>query len=166
MIPAYNKKRCAAFPFETGIHFRRKSDFFPEEDTTKSYSRFEPEPTRLQAEDHSHQTGWATFNPKLLKQGKSKPWKEILSEFSDKKYTKLDATALVNYFKPLMQWLQRKNKKEYKGWNSTDPMFCPGAIDSDIMLPMEDIIAASPNISTISRTFNYRKIRRITRTAL
>ncbi|GFW05343.1 hypothetical protein TNCV_3358621 [Trichonephila clavipes] len=30
-----NKKRCAAFPFETGIRFRRKTDFFPEEDTTK-----------------------------------------------------------------------------------------------------------------------------------
>ncbi|GFW82255.1 poly polymerase [Trichonephila clavipes] len=50
MIPAYNKKRCAAFPFETGIHFRRKTDFLPEEDTTKSYSGFEPEPTGLQAE--------------------------------------------------------------------------------------------------------------------
>ncbi|GFX40273.1 uncharacterized protein TNCV_4319061 [Trichonephila clavipes] len=24
MIPAYNKKRCATFPFETGIHFRRE----------------------------------------------------------------------------------------------------------------------------------------------
>ncbi|GFW79378.1 hypothetical protein TNCV_2477851 [Trichonephila clavipes] len=46
MIPAYNKKRCAAFPFETGIHFRRKTDFFPEEDTTMSYSGgFEPKPT-------------------------------------------------------------------------------------------------------------------------
>ncbi|GFY21878.1 poly polymerase [Trichonephila clavipes] len=60
MIPAYNKKRCAAVPFETGIHFRRKTDFFPEEDTTKSYSGFEPEPTRLQAEGHSHHTGWTT----------------------------------------------------------------------------------------------------------
>ncbi|GFW09141.1 poly polymerase [Trichonephila clavipes] len=60
MIPAYNKKRCAAFPIETGIHFRRKTDFFPEEDTTKSYLGFEPEPTRLQAEIHSHHTGWAT----------------------------------------------------------------------------------------------------------
>ncbi|GFR29024.1 hypothetical protein TNCT_428391 [Trichonephila clavata] len=93
-----------------------------------------------------------------MKQGKSKPWKEILSEFSDKKYTKLDATALVNYFKPLMKWLQRKNKKEYKGWNSTNPMSCPEANDSDIdtVLPIEDLVAASPNISTtISRTFNY-----------
>ncbi|GFU71934.1 poly polymerase [Trichonephila clavipes] len=60
MIPAYNKKRCAAFPFETGIHCRRKTDFFPEEDTTKSYSGFEPEPNRLQAEGHNHHTGWAT----------------------------------------------------------------------------------------------------------
>ncbi|GFT86233.1 hypothetical protein TNCV_3257901 [Trichonephila clavipes] len=50
MIPAYNKKNCAAFRFETGIHFRRKTDFFPLEDTAKSYSGFDPEPTRLQAE--------------------------------------------------------------------------------------------------------------------
>ncbi|GFW20974.1 hypothetical protein TNCV_1714811 [Trichonephila clavipes] len=57
MIPAYNKKRCAAFPFETGIHYRRKTDCFPEEDTTMTYSGFEP--TRLQAEGHSHHTGWA-----------------------------------------------------------------------------------------------------------
>ncbi|GFW18764.1 hypothetical protein TNCV_1370181 [Trichonephila clavipes] len=51
MIPAYNKKRCVAVPFETGIHFRRKTDFFPEEDTTKSYTGFEP--IRLQAEGES-----------------------------------------------------------------------------------------------------------------
>ncbi|GFY27929.1 transposable element Tcb1 transposase [Trichonephila clavipes] len=59
MIPTYNKRR-AAFPYETGIHYRRKADFLPEEDTTMSYSRFEPEPTRLQAEGHSHHTGWVT----------------------------------------------------------------------------------------------------------
>ncbi|GFX67215.1 HTH_48 domain-containing protein [Trichonephila clavipes] len=41
--------RC--FPFETGIRYRRKIDFFPE-DTTISYSVFEPKPTRLQAEVH------------------------------------------------------------------------------------------------------------------
>ncbi|GFU01126.1 uncharacterized protein TNCV_2834931 [Trichonephila clavipes] len=44
--------RC--FPFETGIHYRRKIDFFPEKDTNMSYSGFEPKPTRLQAEGHSH----------------------------------------------------------------------------------------------------------------
>ncbi|GFW32381.1 hypothetical protein TNCV_675401 [Trichonephila clavipes] len=51
------RRGCAASPFETGFHFRRKTDFFPEEDTTKSYPGFEPEPTRLQAEGHSHLTG-------------------------------------------------------------------------------------------------------------
>ncbi|GFW49803.1 hypothetical protein TNCV_3866691 [Trichonephila clavipes] len=60
MIPAYNKKRCSAVPFVTGINFRRKTDFCSEEDATKSYSRIEPEPTRLQAEGRSHHTGWAT----------------------------------------------------------------------------------------------------------
>ncbi|GFW48978.1 uncharacterized protein TNCV_3901761 [Trichonephila clavipes] len=74
MIPAYNKKRCAAVPFEMGIHFRRKTDFFPEKDTTKSYSGFEPEPeaygaTRgLLATDHvilNHgQLTWTT--PELV----------------------------------------------------------------------------------------------------
>ncbi|GFX18156.1 hypothetical protein TNCV_1578351 [Trichonephila clavipes] len=54
MIPAYNKKRRAAVPFETEI----ETDFFLEEDTTKSYSGFEP--TWMQAEGHSHHTGWAT----------------------------------------------------------------------------------------------------------
>ncbi|GFX47110.1 hypothetical protein TNCV_2746871 [Trichonephila clavipes] len=58
MVPAYKKKMCAAVAFEMGIHFRRKTDFFPEEDTTKSYSGFES--IRLQAEGRSHHTGWAT----------------------------------------------------------------------------------------------------------
>ncbi|GFW71464.1 hypothetical protein TNCV_3459901 [Trichonephila clavipes] len=40
---------------------RRKTDFFPQEDTTMSHSGFKPEPTRLQAKVHSHHTGWATF---------------------------------------------------------------------------------------------------------
>ncbi|GFU22626.1 hypothetical protein TNCV_1305001 [Trichonephila clavipes] len=62
MIPAYNKKRCAAFSFVTGIHFRRKTDFLPEEDTTMSYSGFEPELTRLQADGHSRHTGWGRKN--------------------------------------------------------------------------------------------------------
>ncbi|GFW73218.1 HTH_Tnp_Tc3_2 domain-containing protein [Trichonephila clavipes] len=69
MVPAYNKKRCAAVPFEMGIHFRRKTDFFPEEDTTKSYSGFEPEPIWLQAKGHSHHTGWATKGTNAQKIG-------------------------------------------------------------------------------------------------
>ncbi|GFU53801.1 hypothetical protein TNCV_4254201 [Trichonephila clavipes] len=61
MIPAYNKQRCAAFPVVTGIHFRRKTDFFPEEDITMSYSGFEPEPTLFPVEGQSRHAVWATF---------------------------------------------------------------------------------------------------------
>ncbi|GFW54853.1 hypothetical protein TNCV_2654921 [Trichonephila clavipes] len=49
MIPAYNKKGCAAF------HSRRESmtgespASFPEENTAMPYSGFEPDPTRLHA---------------------------------------------------------------------------------------------------------------------
>ncbi|GFW84418.1 hypothetical protein TNCV_1132861 [Trichonephila clavipes] len=51
MIPAYNKKRCAAFPFETGIHFRRKTDFFPEEGATMSYLNSNPNPLGYKPRD-------------------------------------------------------------------------------------------------------------------
>ncbi|PRD24167.1 UNVERIFIED_CONTAM: hypothetical protein NCL1_44530 [Trichonephila clavipes] len=39
---------------------RRKTDFFPEEDTAMPYLGFKP--TRLQAESYSHHTGWVTVN--------------------------------------------------------------------------------------------------------
>ncbi|GFS81047.1 hypothetical protein TNCV_1223361 [Trichonephila clavipes] len=59
--PSIYQEEVRCFPFQTGIHYRRKTDFFPEEDTTMSYSGFEPESTRLQAEGHSHHTGWTTM---------------------------------------------------------------------------------------------------------
>ncbi|GFT23479.1 hypothetical protein TNCV_2017261 [Trichonephila clavipes] len=49
--------RC--FSFRDGNPFQAKDRLLSEEDTTKSYSGFEP--TRLQAEGHSHHTGWATL---------------------------------------------------------------------------------------------------------
>ncbi|GFV88907.1 hypothetical protein TNCV_1227041 [Trichonephila clavipes] len=53
MIPAYKKKGCAAF------HSRQESmTSFPEENTTMTYSGFEPESTRLQDEGHIRYTGW------------------------------------------------------------------------------------------------------------
>ncbi|GFW37733.1 hypothetical protein TNCV_4629381 [Trichonephila clavipes] len=92
MIPAYNKMRCAAFPFETGIHFRRKTDFFSEEDTTKSYSGVEPKPTRLQAEGHSHHTGWATVDDRWQHHRSPPPQ---FSHGTDGKGNVLQSPALV-----------------------------------------------------------------------
>ncbi|KAF8795120.1 Angiotensin-converting enzyme like protein [Argiope bruennichi] len=63
---------------------------------------------------------------KFLSQGKSKHWKILLRSFSDGKFTKLDASAMLEYFEPLMKWLKKKNAREYIGWKSDDPMSCPG----------------------------------------
>ncbi|GFW82383.1 uncharacterized protein TNCV_3818631 [Trichonephila clavipes] len=79
MIPAYNKKRCALlFPFEKAIHFRRKTDFFPEEDTTKSYSGFEPtsEPNELHKPRIPAQLACAYLKGHL--KGRALDWFEVL----------------------------------------------------------------------------------------
>ncbi|GFV37746.1 hypothetical protein TNCV_3040041 [Trichonephila clavipes] len=52
------QERCSV---AKGVFASERLDFFPEEDTTMSYSGFESEPTRLQAEGYSHHTGWATL---------------------------------------------------------------------------------------------------------
>ncbi|GFY01603.1 hypothetical protein TNCV_2607871 [Trichonephila clavipes] len=57
----------------------RKTDFFPEEDTTMSYSGFEPEPTRLQTEGHSHHTG-SLFDKYLICTHNVKAQKKRLAE--------------------------------------------------------------------------------------
>ncbi|GFS79617.1 hypothetical protein TNCV_3187221 [Trichonephila clavipes] len=99
MIPAYNKKRCAAFPFETGIHFRRKTDFLPE-DTTMSYSGFEPEPSRLLAEGHIHHTGWET-------------------EYEDKLTD--DEKAQIEKLQNFIEWpTLNKVEHAWKSWSSDD----------------------------------------------
>ncbi|GIY42756.1 angiotensin-converting enzyme [Caerostris darwini] len=62
---------------------------------------------------------------RLLREGKSKPWQEILSIFSNNMYNKLDSSAMLEYFEPLKQWLKKKNKGEFIGWKSKDSMSCP-----------------------------------------
>ncbi|GBN12374.1 Angiotensin-converting enzyme [Araneus ventricosus] len=62
---------------------------------------------------------------KFLSQGRAKNWKQLLRTFSGGAFRKLDASAMLEYFKPLMDWLKKKNAKEYVGWKSNDPMSCP-----------------------------------------
>ncbi|CAL1265722.1 unnamed protein product, partial [Larinioides sclopetarius] len=72
---------------------------------------------------------------KFLSQGRAKNWKQLLGTFSGGKFRKLDASAMLEYFKPLIYWLKKENKKEYIGWKSDDPMSCPGdedATDTDV----------------------------------
>ncbi|GFX05947.1 hypothetical protein TNCV_759831 [Trichonephila clavipes] len=58
--PSIYQEEVRCFSFRDGNPFQAKDRLLSEEDTTMSYSGFEPEPTRLQADGHSHHTGWAT----------------------------------------------------------------------------------------------------------
>jgi peptidyl-dipeptidase A len=50
----------------------------------------------------------------MLKLGQSKPWPEALAVLSGE--SKADASAMVEYFGPLRQWLKDQNKGEQCGW--------------------------------------------------
>ncbi len=57
----------------------------------------------------------------LLSLGASEPWPEILLEFTGS--DKVDASAILEYFQPLDEWLDQvrtKNKFDIKGGN---PLF-------------------------------------------
>jgi peptidyl-dipeptidase A len=50
----------------------------------------------------------------MLAAGQSKPWQETLHDLSGEDH--LDAGAMVEYFQPLMVWLQRQNAGQPVGW--------------------------------------------------
>lgn len=51
---------------------------------------------------------------KMLSAGASKPWQEILFEATGER--QMDATAMVDYFQPLLVWLERQNQGKPVGW--------------------------------------------------
>jgi peptidyl-dipeptidase A len=57
----------------------------------------------------------------MLSMGASKPWPEALKAMTGT--DKADASAIVEYFKPLMDWLKEQNKGEKEGWTlPADPL--------------------------------------------
>jgi peptidyl-dipeptidase A len=57
----------------------------------------------------------------MLELGCSKPWPEALKAMTGT--DKADASAIVEYFQPLMDWLKEQNKGETEGWTvSPDPL--------------------------------------------
>jgi peptidyl-dipeptidase A len=57
----------------------------------------------------------------MLSVGSSKPWPEALKAMTGT--DKADASAIVEYFKPLMDWLKEQNKGEKEGWTlPADPL--------------------------------------------
>jgi peptidyl-dipeptidase A len=51
---------------------------------------------------------------KMLEMGQSRPWPDALEALTGER--KLDATAMLEYFAPLKQWLDEQNKGRKLGW--------------------------------------------------
>jgi peptidyl-dipeptidase A len=57
----------------------------------------------------------------MLSMGASKPWPEALKAMTGTE--KADASAITEYFQPLMDWLKEQNKGEKEGWTlPADPL--------------------------------------------
>ncbi len=50
----------------------------------------------------------------MLAMGASRPWPDALEELTGER--RLDATAVVDYFRPLLEWLERENRDQPVGW--------------------------------------------------
>jgi peptidyl-dipeptidase A len=57
----------------------------------------------------------------MLQLGQSKPWQEAMKAMTGE--DRIDASAMVEYFQPLLTWLKEQNKSEKAGWTvAADPM--------------------------------------------
>jgi len=57
----------------------------------------------------------------MLELGASKPWQQALQQMTGE--TKVDASAMVEYFQPLLDWLKEQNRGEKTGWTvAADPL--------------------------------------------
>jgi peptidyl-dipeptidase A len=50
----------------------------------------------------------------MLEMGASKPWPDALQAFTGSR--EMSGKAMIEYFKPLMEWLKKQNKGAKKGW--------------------------------------------------
>lgn len=50
----------------------------------------------------------------MLSHGASQPWQDTLAELTGKR--EMDASAIIEYFDPLMGWLKEQNKGQQCGW--------------------------------------------------
>ncbi len=51
---------------------------------------------------------------RMLSLGASQPWQDTLQQLTGER--RIDASALIEYFQPLMSWLQEQNKAQQCGW--------------------------------------------------
>ena len=56
------------------------------------------------------------MHSELLKLGSSKPWPDAIRVLTRGRTTRMDASAILEYFSPLMNWLKEQNAQEAAGW--------------------------------------------------
>jgi peptidyl-dipeptidase A len=52
----------------------------------------------------------------MLEMGQSRPWPEALKAMTGE--DRMDATAMLDYFAPLMKWLEEQNRGKKVGWDA------------------------------------------------
>ncbi|XP_075167912.1 angiotensin-converting enzyme-like [Haematobia irritans] len=59
---------------------------------------------------------------KMMSTGSTKTWREIIKDLTPNQETKLQGSAFMDYYKPLLNWLTHSNKAKNVeiGWNSSD----------------------------------------------
>jgi len=50
----------------------------------------------------------------MMKMGQSRPWPDALEALTGQRT--MDASAVVDYFAPLKQWLDEQNRGQVCGW--------------------------------------------------
>ena len=50
----------------------------------------------------------------MLEKGASQPWQDTMYELTGTR--QMDASAIIEYFKPLQGWLKQQNKGQTCGW--------------------------------------------------
>jgi len=64
--------------------------------------------------NYSGNTEVGAFLAGIMKQGATRDWRTILREATGEE---LSTRAMVEYFKPLMAWLEKQNKGRQIGWD-------------------------------------------------
>ncbi|XP_069120838.1 angiotensin-converting enzyme-like [Argopecten irradians] len=63
----------------------------------------------------------------MLKLGASQPWQDVLEKITGQR--EVDARPLMDYFKPLTDWLIEQNQNETVGWSDECPQETPALIN-------------------------------------
>ena len=99
--------------------------------------------------DHVQQAGEKFAQ--MLQAGSSRPWPDVLEDMTGSR--KLSASALVEYFQPLEEWLDQQIQEQNipVGWNSTIDDFFPSDTSTSTSDPSDTSTTTSaPDKSTTS----------------